>query len=89
MTVGMVWSAGVLSRTCVVMMGSVKVTILHPRGPGDPKLPLALDVAPSSSEDSARVVRREGDPLWTIPTNMAPKSRSWGGGGMERLIWPR
>jgi hypothetical protein len=84
MTVRMVWRAGVFSGTGVVMMGSVKVTTLHPRGPGGPKLPPVLDVAPSSSDNSPRVACREGDPLWTIPTYMAPKSRSWG----ERLRWP-
>jgi hypothetical protein len=36
-------------------------------------------------EDSPRVVSREGDPLLTIPTNMAPELCSWG----ERLRWPR
>jgi hypothetical protein len=41
-------------------------------------------VAPSSSDNSPRVACREGDPLWTIPTYMAPESRSWG----ERLRWP-
>jgi hypothetical protein len=35
MTVGMVWRAGVPSRTGMVMMGSVEVTTLHPQGPGD------------------------------------------------------
>jgi hypothetical protein len=61
----------VLSGTGVAMMGYVEVTTLHPREVGDPKLPL-------TSEDSPRVVHREGDLLWTIPMNMAPESHSWG-----------
>jgi hypothetical protein len=81
----MVCRAGVLPRTGVAMMGSVEVTTLHPQGPGYPKLPPALDVDVSSSEDSPRVVCREGDLLWTIPMTMEPKSHSSG----ERLRWPR
>jgi hypothetical protein len=54
----------------VVMMGSVEVTALHPREPGDPKLPLVPDMVLSSSKDSPRVVHSEGDPLWTIPTKI-------------------
>jgi hypothetical protein len=69
----------VLSGTGVVTMGSIEVTMLHPQGPGDPKLPPAPDVASSSSEDSPRVVRREDNQLWTIPMNMVPESHSWGG----------
>jgi hypothetical protein len=42
-------------------------------------------VESSLLEDSPRVVCREGDPLLTIPTNMAPELCSWG----ERLRWPR
>jgi hypothetical protein len=67
------------------MAGSVEVTTLHPPGSGDPKLPPVPNVAPSSSEDSPRVVRIEGDPLWTIPMNMVPKSLPWG----KRLRHPR
>jgi hypothetical protein len=50
--------------------------MLHPRGPGDPKLSPASDLASSSSEDSSMVVRREGDLLWTITMNVAPESHS-------------
>jgi hypothetical protein len=75
----------VLSGTSVVMMRSVEVTTLHPRGPGDPKLPLVPDAAPSSLEDSPKAARIVDGPLWTIPTNMAPESRSWG----ESLRWPK
>jgi hypothetical protein len=56
------------------MTGSIEVTTLHPRGSGDLKLPLVLDVVPSSSEDSPRVVRREGNLLWTTPMNMVHES---------------
>jgi hypothetical protein len=58
------------------MMGSVEVTTLHLQGSGDPELPPAPEAASSSSEDSSRVVRRVGDPLWTIPMNMALESHS-------------
>jgi hypothetical protein len=53
----------VLSGTDVTMMGSVGVTTLQPQGAGDSKLPLTTDVVSSSSEDSPRVERKEGDPL--------------------------
>jgi hypothetical protein len=53
----------VLSGTGAAMKGSVEVTTLHPRGPGDPKLPPAPDVVLSSPEDFSRGVHREGDPL--------------------------
>jgi hypothetical protein len=71
----MVWRIGVFSGAGVVMMGSVEVTTLHPRGPADPKLPLVPDAMMSSSEDSPWAVRSEVDPLWTIPMKMAPESR--------------
>jgi hypothetical protein len=80
-----VWRAGAFSGTGVSMAGSVEVTTLHPPGSGDPKLPPVPNVAPSSSEDSPRVVRIEGDPLWTIPMNIVPKSLPWG----KRLRHPR
>jgi hypothetical protein len=78
MTVGMVWRAEMFIAACVVMMGSVEVTTMHPRGSGDPELPPMPKVAPSSSEDSSRAVHREGNPLWSIPMNMVPESQSWG-----------
>jgi hypothetical protein len=74
----------VFSRAGVAMIGSVEVTTLHPRGLGDPVLPLVLEAAPPSLDDSSRVVCRQRDPLWTIPMNMAPESHSWG----ERLRLP-
>jgi hypothetical protein len=77
MTVEMVWRSGVLFRTGVVMMEAIEITTLHLWGPGYPKLPLPPDVASSLLEDSARVGRREGDPLWAIPMIMAPESCSW------------
>jgi hypothetical protein len=81
----MVWRAGVFSGAGVTVMGSVGVTTLHPQGPGDPEVSPMPDVAPSSLDDSSRVVRRDGDPMWTIPTNMAHESHSLG----ERLRRPR
>jgi hypothetical protein len=57
-----------------MVMGSVGVTMLHPQGSEDPELPSAPEAAPPSLEDFSRVVRREGDPLWTIPMNMAHES---------------
>jgi hypothetical protein len=80
----MVWRGGVFSGVGVTVMGLVGVTMLHPQGSGDPDLPSAPEVAWSSSEDSSRVVHREGDPLWTIHMNMAHESHFWG----ERLRRP-
>jgi hypothetical protein len=53
--------------------------------PKDPELLHVLEVAPSSLEDSSRAMCRDGDPLCTIPMNMALESHSWG----ERLRRPR
>jgi hypothetical protein len=66
----------VFSGAGVAVMGSVGVTTLHPPGSGDPELPQVPEVALSSSKDSSRVVCRYGDPLCTIPTNMALESDS-------------
>jgi hypothetical protein len=85
MTVGMVWTTGVPSGTCMSMMRSVEVPTLHPQGPEDPRLPSAPEVVMSSPEDSSRAVRLESDPLWAIPTNMVSESHPWG----EILRWPR
>jgi hypothetical protein len=56
MTVGMVWRVRVFFSAGVVVMGSVGVTTLRPRGMEDPELPPMLEAAPSSSEDSSRAV---------------------------------
>jgi hypothetical protein len=85
MTVGMVWRVRVFFSTGVVVMGSVGVTTLRPRGMEDPELPPMLEAAPSSSEDSLRAVCKDGDPSCTIPMNTRLESHSWG----ERLRWPR
>jgi hypothetical protein len=75
-TVGMVWRAGVFSGAGIAVMESVGVITLHPRVSGNPELPPAPEAAPSLSEESSRVVCRDGDPLCTIPTNMALESNS-------------
>jgi hypothetical protein len=80
----------VFSGAGVMVMGSVGVTTLHPQRPGDlvSPWPPVPEVAPSSFEDSSRAVRREGDSLWTNPTNMMPEFHSWerglGGQGDRR-----
>jgi hypothetical protein len=51
----------VFSGTGIAVMGSVRVTTLHPRRPGDPELSPVPEVAPSSSKDSSRAVHRDGD----------------------------
>jgi hypothetical protein len=66
--------ARVFSEVGMMVMGSVRVTMLHPQGPEDPELPSAPEAAPPSLEDFKRVVHREGDPLWTIPMNMTHES---------------
>jgi hypothetical protein len=85
MTVGMVWRFGVFSGAGVMVMRSVGVTTLQPRGPGDPELPPMPEAVLSSSEDSSRAVHKEDDLMWTIPSNMAHEFHSWG----ERLRRPR
>jgi hypothetical protein len=85
MTVGMVWSAIVFSNAGVVVMGTNRVSTLHPQGPGDLELPPAPEAAPPSLEESSRVVCKDGDPLCTIPMKIAPESLSLG----ERLRRPR
>jgi hypothetical protein len=81
MIIGMVWRARVFSAAGVAVMGLVGVTTLHPRWLGDSELPPAPEAAPSLSEDSLRAVCRDGNPLCTIPMNVACESHSWG----ERL----
>jgi hypothetical protein len=85
MAVGMIWRAGVFSYTGVVVIGTVGVTMLHPRGPGDPELPPTPEVAPPPSEEYLRAVCKDGDQLCTIYTKMVPESPSSG----ERLKRPR
>jgi hypothetical protein len=71
-----VWSAGVLSSVAVLVMGTFEVTTLLPQGPGDPELPPAPEVVPSSLKESSRAVWIDGDTLCTIPMKMADESRS-------------
>jgi hypothetical protein len=53
----------VFSGASIVVMGSGKVTMLHPQGLGDPELPPMLEAEPSLSEDYSSAVYRDGDPL--------------------------
>jgi hypothetical protein len=82
--VRMVWRTEMFSGIGVAVMGLVGVTMLHPQGLGNPKVPPTPEVAPSSLEDSSRVVCKHGDALCTILMNMALESHSWG----ERLRRP-
>jgi hypothetical protein len=66
--------ACVFSGGVVVAMGTIGVTILHPQGLWDLELPPSPKVVPTLSEDSSRMVSKDGDPLCIIPMNMAPKS---------------
>jgi hypothetical protein len=59
----MVWRARVFSGASIMVMGSGKVTTLHPQGLGDPELPPMLEAEPSLSEDYSSAVYRDGDPL--------------------------
>jgi hypothetical protein len=61
MTVGMVKSAEVFSNTVVVIMRTVRITMLHPQGLEDLKLPPSPEVVPPSSEESSRAVCKDGD----------------------------
>jgi hypothetical protein len=86
-TVGTVRSTEVLSDAGVVVMGTLGVTMLHPQGLGDPKLPPSPEEVPLSSKESSRAVCNDGDPLCTIPTNKAPESPSLGEVGVNfRLL---
>jgi hypothetical protein len=66
-------------------MSSVVVTTLHAQGPKNSELPSLPEVLSPSLEDSSRTVHKEGDPLCTIPMNMAHESSSLG----ERLRLPK
>jgi hypothetical protein len=75
----------VLSNADVVVMGTLRVTMLHPWGLGEPELGPSPKAAPLSSEESLMAVCKDGDPLCTTPVNKALGSPSWG----ERLRRPR
>jgi hypothetical protein len=74
-TVGMGKSVGVFSGGgSMVVMGTIRVTTLHPRGPGKPELhPLPEAILPLL-EDSTRMVFKDNGLLCTIPTNMVLES---------------
>jgi hypothetical protein len=82
---GVVRSIRVFSGGGVVVMGIVGVTTLHPQGLEIPELPPPPEAMSPSSEDSSRMVCRYGNPLCTIPMNMAPESFPSG----ERLRSPK
>jgi hypothetical protein len=69
----MVESAGVFSDDGVVVMETIGVTTLHPRGLGNPKLPTPPEAASPLPEDSSRTVCKDSDPLCTIPTHTVCK----------------
>jgi hypothetical protein len=73
-TFRMVRSAGVFFGGGVVVMGTIRFTMLHPQGPENLKLPPPLEAASPSSEDSSRTVCKDGGPLCTIPTNTTSES---------------
>jgi hypothetical protein len=62
-TVEMVRSIGVPSGSGAVVMGTVRVTTLHPREMGKSKRPPLLEVMSPSSADSSRMVYSDDDPL--------------------------
>jgi hypothetical protein len=84
-TVGMVRSVKVFSDGGVVAMGIVGVTTLHPRGPRNLELTPLPKAASPASEDSLKMVCKDGDPLCTIPMNMVPESSPSG----QRLRLPK
>jgi hypothetical protein len=73
-TISMVRNTGVFSSSGVVMMGTVGVTMLHPRGSGNPELPPLPEAVLPLSEVSSRTVCKDSDPLCTISMNTAPES---------------
>jgi hypothetical protein len=84
-TIRMVRWARVFSGADVAVMGRIEVTTLHPRGSGNPELPFAPKVTLPTSEESLRVVCKDGDPLCNIPMKMVPESPS----SREKLRRPR
>jgi hypothetical protein len=64
----------VFSGNGVVVMGTVMVTMFHPRGLRDLELPPLPEVVLPYSEDSLRTVCKYGDPLCIIPMNTAHDS---------------
>jgi hypothetical protein len=74
MTVGMVRSTGVFSGTDVVVIGIVRVTIVHSHCQGIQSSPPSPMAVPPSSKESSRAVCKDGDPLCSIPMDMAPES---------------
>jgi hypothetical protein len=72
-TAGMVRSAGVSSVGGVVAMGMTEVTTLHSQGIGQLRLSSSHETELSSLGNTSRMVCSNGDPLKTMPMNMAPE----------------
>jgi hypothetical protein len=72
--VGMIRGTGVPSGGGVVVMGTIGVTILHPREIGKLELPPLLEVVSPSLVDSSRMVSSDDGPLGTIPINTSLES---------------
>jgi hypothetical protein len=70
----MVRSAKAFSGGDVVVMGAIRFTTLHPRGPWGPEFPPLPKAMSPSSEDSSWMVSVDGEPLCTIPMNTTPES---------------
>jgi hypothetical protein len=66
-------------------MGTIGVTTLHPQGTRSLELSPSSEIVSPSSKSTSRVVCKDGDPLCTIPTKMAPQSPPSG----ERLRRPK
>jgi hypothetical protein len=58
----------------MVVMGTIRVTTLHPLGTGNPELPPSHKAALPLSEDSSRAMCKDGDPMCTIPMTAVPES---------------
>jgi hypothetical protein len=84
-TIGAVRSAIMFSDGGVVVMGTIEVTTLHPSRTGSSELAPSPKVVSSSSKSLSRDVCKDGDPMCTIPTKIAPKSSPKG----ERLRRPK
>jgi hypothetical protein len=65
----------------VVVMGAGSAPVLCLPEVGRPELPSPLEAFYNSSVESSVMAYNDGDPLWVVPTKIAPKSLPMG----ERL----